>query len=62
MRDNMRRSMRSGGVHHLGGSSAMMHGDDKEYWYRMGYRDGYDAGGEDEADFRRMRDSRGRFV
>ena len=44
------------------GISAMMHGDDKEYWYRMGYRDGYNAGGEDEADFRRMRDSRGRFV
>lgn len=63
MRQQMRRNMRSGGYHGMnyrnygGGSS-----------YRDGYRQGYKHGWEDnedemdDMDYRRARDSRGRFV
>ena len=60
MRSQMRRSMRGG--YRYGGSSAMMRGD-----WDNGYREGYKHGWEDHEDeteegYRRMRDSRGRFI
>lgn len=63
MRSQMRRNMRSG-YRYDGGS--MMHSGGGSY--RDGYRYGYKHGWEDhedermEEDYRRMRDSRGRFV
>lgn len=57
MRSHMRRSMRGGYVHHMGGSN-----------YQEGYRQGYKHGWEDHEDdmedeeFRRSRNSRGQFV
>ena len=60
MRQQMRRNMR-GGYHTYGGGS--MRGD-----YHEGYRQGYKHGWEDhedemdDMDYRRQRDSRGRFV
>lgn len=55
MRQQMRRDMRGGGYRSYGGGS-----------YREGYRQGYKHGWEDYEDddmeYRRQRDSRGRFV
>lgn len=64
MRHQMRRSMR-GGYHHEGYSPMMReHNDGYEHGYRMGYKHGWEDH-EDEmdgVDYRRQRDSRGRFV
>ncbi len=63
MRSQMRRSMRMG-YRNYGGSSVMM----RDHGYEQGYRSGYKHGWEDhedesmEEDYRRMRDSRGRYV
>lgn len=63
MRQQMRRSMRSGNYRYVGGSS--MGGDSS---YRYGYRDGYKHGWEDseddmdDMDMRRRRDSSGRYI
>lgn len=63
MRANMRKTMMRGG------SSAMMRhdGHSSEHMYRMGYRHGWedreqDAEDGDDMYFRRMRDSRGRYI
>lgn len=62
MRANMRKTMMRGG------SSAMMHHGDSshEHMYRMGYRHGWEDSEHDYDDdgmyFRRMRDSRGRYI
>lgn len=64
MRQNMRNNMRRG-YRNYGGSSAMMRDDES---YRQGYHQGYKEGWEDseydmnEENFRRQRDSRGRFM
>lgn len=60
MRSQMRRNMRGGGYRHSGGT---MHDN-----YNEGYRQGYKHGWEDSEDdmddmeYRRRRDSRGRYV
>lgn len=69
LRMNMRRTMMRGG------SSAMMRGGEHpaEHYYKMGYRHGWEDKDDEEMamrhgdeydlmDFRRMRDSRGRFI
>lgn len=64
MRSNMRHMMRSGGYRSYGGSSANMRGDYSD-GYRMGYRHGWDDREDDmddEMEYRRRRDSRGRFI
>lgn len=61
MRSQMRRNMR-GGYRNYGGSSTMMREDSNEH-YRRGYRHGWeDHEDEMEQDYRRQRDSRGRYV
>jgi len=57
MRSSMRRSMRGGyrRVDYHGG-------DEYERGYRHGYRHGWEDGEDDESDYRRGRDSRGRFI
>ena len=62
MRQQMRRSMRSGGYRGYGNASPYMRDN-----YNDGYRQGYKHGWEDHEDdedmeYRRARDSRGRFV
>ena len=61
MRQQMRRSMRSGGYRNYGGAS--MRGDYNE-GYRQGYKHGWEdhEDEEDEMEYRRRRDSRGRFI
>jgi hypothetical protein len=66
MRENMRRNMR-GGYRYEGHSPMMRGGDSWEHGYRMGYRHGWedsedDMMKDDGEKFRRMRDSRGRFI
>lgn len=60
MRQNMRRNMRGGGYRY----PMMRHGEDSwEHGYRKGYEHGWeDREGEDETNYRRRRDSRGRFI
>jgi hypothetical protein len=61
MRQQMRRSMRGGSRHD--GYSPMMRGGDYEQGYRMGYKHGWEDSENDmDEEFRRSRDSRGRFV
>ena len=61
MRQQMRRSMRGGYRHD--GYSPMMRGGDYEQGYRMGYKHGWEDSENDmDEEFRRSRDSRGRFV
>jgi len=61
MRQQMRRSMRGGYRHD--GYSPMMRGDEYEQGYRMGYKHGWEDSENDmDEEFRRSRDSRGRFV
>lgn len=63
MRQQMRRSMRSG--YRYGGHTPYMHHSDEEYkrGYEMGYRHAWqDKEDDDEVEYRRRRDSRGRFV
>lgn len=62
MRSQMRRNMRRGGGYRNYGGSTSMRGD-----YGEGYRQGYKHGWEDsedemDEDFRRQRDSRGRYM
>ena len=64
MRENMRRTMmRSGGNVIMRGTGM----ENQESAYRMGYRHGWEDGEDemmkdDSERFRRMRDSRGRFI
>lgn len=63
MRREMRRSMRGNYRHE--GYPPMMRGEDEgERMYRMGYRHGWEdhADDMDEMDYRRQRDSRGRYM
>lgn len=60
LRSNMRRSM----MRH-DGTMPMMRGGDKtaEHYYKMGYRHAVeDWEDENDENYRRMRDSRGRFI
>lgn len=63
MRSQMRRNMR-GGYRYDGAYPMMRDGSEsKEHWYRMGYRHGWEDGEEEhDIDYRRARDSRGRYV
>lgn len=63
MRSNMRRSMR-GGYRSYGGSGVSMRSskNDEEEMYRMGYRHGWEDKEDEEAEYRRQRDSRGRYM
>lgn len=58
MRSQMRRNMRSGGYRSYGGGESYRDG------YREGYKAGYEDGTDDENDenYRRSRDSRGRYM
>lgn len=58
MRQNMRRSMRGGSY------SPMMRGGNYEHGYRMGYKHGWEDHEDemDDMDFRRARDSKGRYI
>lgn len=59
MRREMRQNMRGGNYYR----SPMMRGGSYEHGYRMGYKNGWeDSEHEDDMDYRRGRDSRGRFV
>lgn len=63
MRQNMRRNMRgvrSGGYRY----PMMRHGEDSwEHGYRIGYTHGWeDHMDEEDVEYRRRRDSRGRFI
>ena len=63
IRREMRRSMRSG--YRYEGSTPMMRGrEDSDRIYRMGYRHGWEDHEDeiDDPDFRRQRDSRGRYM
>lgn len=62
MRSNMRRSMRSGSYRN-DGYTPMMREDGKEHWYRTGYRHGWEDKEDDmDEEYRRRRDSRGRYM
>ena len=56
MRSQMRRSMRGGGYRHYGDNSSYREG------YRQGYKHGWEDMEDDDMEYRRARDSRGRFV
>lgn len=60
MRSQMRRNMRGGNYRMYGGN----YRDDYEKGYRQGYKHGWEDKEEDEDDmeYRRSRDSRGRYV
>ena len=65
MRQNMRRYMRGG--YRYDGGARMMRDDradrDYEHHYKMGYKHGWeDHEDEMDAEYRRARDSRGRYV
>lgn len=62
MRHEMRRSMRGGNYRHEGYHPMMHGGDNYEAGYRVGYRHGYEDSEDDDMDYRRARDSRGRFI
>lgn len=61
MRSQMRRNMRSGGYRSYGGGNSR---DDYRDGYRQGYKHGWEDKEEDDDDmeYRRSRDSRGRYV
>jgi hypothetical protein len=62
MRENMRRNMR-GGYRYEGHSPMMRGGDLWEQGYRMGYRHGWEDYEDDvDENYRRQRDSRGRYM
>ena len=62
MRDTMRTQMRRGGYRTYGGGSVNMR-DHYEQGYREGYKHGWeDSEDENEENYRRGRDSRGRFM
>ena len=61
MRQQMRRSMR-GSYRHEGYSPMMRSGDNYEHGYRMGYKHGWEDSEDDDMEYRRARDSRGRYV
>lgn len=59
MRQQMRRNMRGGGSYRDGGN----YRDEYERGYRQGYKHGWeDYEMDDEENYRRQRDGRGRFV
>lgn len=64
MRQNMRRNMRGGNYRY----PMMRRGEDGyEHGYRQGYKHGWEdhedeTMGDDEMEYRRSRDSRGRFI
>ncbi len=61
MRSQMRRNMRSGGYRTH--TSGMNYRDEYEHGYRQGYKHGWeDSEDEDSENYRRGRDSRGRYV
>lgn len=66
MRHEMRRSMHTGDREFRYGSTMPMmrkeHDSDYEQGYRMGYRHGWEDYEDDDAHYRRARDSRGRFM
>lgn len=57
MRHQMRRNMRGGYRTH-----DYHQGDEYEHGYRQGYKHGWEDKDDDEMDYRRSRDSRGRFI
>lgn len=61
MRSQMRRNMRSGGYH-----SDMRDGSSYRDGYRQGYKHGWedkeDEWGHEDMEYRRLRDSRGRYI
>ncbi len=63
LRSQMRRNYRGGEYRNYGGSSAMMRNDGsmREHYYKMGYRHAMEDM-EDDEQYRRQRDSRGRYV
>lgn len=63
MRSQMRRNMRSGSyrTYGMGGSIHSMRGDYGE-GYRQGYKHGWEDSEDEDMEYRRARDSRGRFV
>ena len=61
MRSNMRSMMR-GSYRHEGYSPMMRGSDNYEHGYRMGYKHGWEDSEDDDMEYRRARDSRGRYV
>ena len=64
LRSHMRRSMRGGAYRNIGGSSVMMRehdGNMREHYYKMGYRHAVEDM-EDDEQYRRQRDSSGRYM
>lgn len=62
MRQQMRRNMRRNYRIYDGGSDTMMREGEYERGYRMGYRHGVEDWEEDDENYRRSRDSRGRYM
>ena len=61
MRSNMRQMMRSGGYRNYGGGNSGSYRDGYRQGYRHGWEDSEDDM-DDEPEYRRRRDSRGRFI
>lgn len=60
MRQQMRRNMRDGRMRYMGGSSMR---DNYGEGYRQGYKHGWeDHEDEEDENYRRARDSRGRYI
>ena len=60
MRTEMRRNMRGGYYRRSG--DMYMRGDEYEHGYRMGYQHGWEDSDEEDMEYRRSRDSRGRYM
>lgn len=60
MRQQMRRNMRGG--YHRYGAGQYRGNDGYHEGYRQGYKHGWEDYEDEDMDFRRQRDSRGRFV
>ena len=61
MRQQMRRSMRGGGSYRTY-SSGGNYRDEYEHGYRQGYKHGWEDSEDDDMEYRRGRDSRGRYT
>lgn len=64
MRDNMRRSMRSGGGYYRNYGGGLSMREEYNEGYRQGYKHGWEdmENDMDEVEYRRRRDSRGRYM
>lgn len=62
MRQNMRSRMRGGNYRSYGASSTSMRDEEYRRGYETGYRHGVEDWEDDDMEYRRRRDSRGRYA